>query len=364
MAIKEESFRIGSGRYIQGPGYIARAGEEICRVGSSPLVIGDDTAFSLTRTKLEESLGNTCKTYEFIIHNGTCNEERATELAAYAKEKGFDVFVGTGGGVIMDFAKLCAHFAGLPVINIPTSSATCAAYTPLSIRYTPEGKTVGSLHFKEEVNGVICDTQIVSAQPTRLLLAGVFDALAKFIEIKHLFREEAQEFPMGLDYAYVMAKYSHEFLIEKTQKCIEDIQSGCITPDVENVIFTCIAATGVISGIARGSNQSALAHKFYESAKYLFPQDLKSFLHGEIVGVGLLLQNYYNGEEENNNAILRFMKTYHMPHCLGDLGIDSSEETFEKFYERLCHCGRVDPNNPEECKRLREAMEYFWQLAK
>ena len=57
------------------------------------------------------------------------------------------------------------------------------------------------------------------------------------------------------------------------------------------------------------------------------------------------------------------MKTYHMPHCLGDLGMDSSEETFEKFYERRCHCGRVDPSKPEECKKLREVMEYFWQLA-
>lgn len=362
MAIKEESFRIGCGRYIQGAGYIERAGEEICRVGTAPLVIGDDTALSLTRVKLEESIGKTCKAYEILTHNGTCNDERAKELAAYAKENGFDVFVGTGGGVIMDFAKLCGHFAGLPVINIPTSSATCAAYTPLSIRYTPEGQTVGSLHFEEEVNGVICDTQIISAQPARLLLAGVFDALAKFVEIKHLFREDAQEYPMGLDYAYFLAKYSYKFLTEKTQQCIDDAPKGCITPTVENMIFTCIAATGVISGIARGSNQSALAHKFYETAKFLFPKDIKSFLHGEIVGIGLLIQNHYNGEEENNEAIMQFMKTYDMPHCLTDIGIAASKETFDDFYEKLSSSGHIDPNNEDECRRLKESMEYLWQM--
>ena len=84
MAIKEESFRIGCGRYLQGPGYIERAGEEVRRVGTAPLVIGDDISFSLTRVKLEKSLGNTCESYEFITHNGTCNEERAIALAAYA----------------------------------------------------------------------------------------------------------------------------------------------------------------------------------------------------------------------------------------------------------------------------------------
>ena len=262
----------------------------------------------------------------------------------------------------MDFAKLCSHFSGLPVINIPTSSATCAAYTPLSLRYTPDGKTVGSLHYDKEVNGVICDTQIISTQPVSLLLAGVFDALAKFVEIQHLYREDTDTYPMGLDFAYVLAKRSYKYLMEKTQQYIDDVRSGTITQTVENVIFTCIAATGVVSGIARGSNQSALAHKFYETAKYLFPEKMKSFLHGQIVGIGLLLQNHFNGEADKNQMILQFMRTYNMPHCLGDIDIAASKENFDLFYDKLCKSGHVDPNNEVECRKLTEAMEYLWQM--
>ena len=70
----------------------------------------------------------------------------------------------------MDFVKRCAHFANLPVINILTSSATCAAYGALSVRYAPEGKTVGSLHYEDEVNAVIADTWILANQPTWLFL--------------------------------------------------------------------------------------------------------------------------------------------------------------------------------------------------
>ena len=199
MPIKEESFRIGSGRYIQGRGYIAKTGDEIMRLGTSPLIIGGKTALDITKAQITKSITDKCKKYEFTVHTGTCNEARAKEFAQLAEQKGYDVIVGVGGGVICDFAKLCGYFAKLPVINIPTSSATCAAYTPLSIRYTPEGRTVGSLHYGYEVNGVIVDTAILAGQPVRLLLAGVFDALAKFLEIKQRFTEETKEFPVGLD---------------------------------------------------------------------------------------------------------------------------------------------------------------------
>ena len=54
-------------------------------------------------------------------------DENGEQLADYAKNNGYDVLVGVGGGVVCDFAKLCSHFSNLPVINVPTSSATCAS---------------------------------------------------------------------------------------------------------------------------------------------------------------------------------------------------------------------------------------------
>ena len=173
MPIYEESFRIGCGRYQQVQNYINKAGDEILRYGTSPLIIGGKTALSVAGEKLENSIKDKCNLYEIVTHTGTCNDERATELAQYANDKGYDVIVGVGGGVICDFAKMCAYFSNLPIINIPTSSATCAAFTPLSVRYTPDGKTVGTKHFEYEVNEVIVDTEVIASQPTRLLLAGV-----------------------------------------------------------------------------------------------------------------------------------------------------------------------------------------------
>ena len=360
MPVKEESFRIGCGRYIQGVGYVKRVGEEVLRLGTSPLIIGGKTALDITKSEIEKSVAEKCNKYEFIEYAGTCNEERAKFLARLSEEKGYDVIVGVGGGVICDFAKLCGYFAKLPVINVPTSSATCAAYTPLSIRYTPEGRTVGSLHYSYEVNAVIVDTAILAEQPVRLLLAGVFDALAKFVEIKQRFTEETTEYPLGLDYAYSMAKASYKVLNTMTAQCIRDMGKGEITDAVENVIFTSIAATGVISGIARGSNQCALAHKFYETTRTLFPEGARPYLHGEIVGVGLLLQNHFNGEEENNVALFELMKKNGMPYRLEDIGVDKNDEIYSQYYEKLCGTSAIE--SEEDSIRLKTSLKYLWEM--
>ena len=361
MPIREESFRIGCGRYIQGAGYIQKIAEEVLRFGRHPLLIGDDTTLALTRDNIEKSLVARGLSLEVVTHNGTCNDERAQELAELARAKGSDVVIGAGGGVLMDFAKLTAHFAGVPVINIPTSSATCACYAPLSVRYTPEGRTVGTLHYQTEVDAVIADTEILAAQPKRLLLSGVFDALAKFLEIKQRYRE-GEECPMGLDYAFVMAKHSFDVLIRHTQGCIEDMERGEITRRVEQVIFTALAATGAISGIARGSNQCALAHKFYETTRTLFPETAKPYLHGEIVGVGLLLQNHFNGELAYNQPLPALMRAHGMPCSVRDVGARTDEATLQEYYTRICNSSAIHKTDEAECARFAESLRYFFAL--
>lgn len=360
MPIREESFRIGCGRYIQKRGAISCLGEEVSRLGKSPLVVGGKTALEITRDKIEASLDGL--RYEIVEHRGTCNEERAAELAEYSRKNGFDVIIGVGGGVMMDFAKLLGDEAGLPVINIPTSSATCAAYTPLSVRYTPDGRTVGSCHFAKEIDGVLVDTEVVAFQPTRLMLAGVFDALAKFVEIKQRFDESSNDYPLGLDWAYILSKKSFDELVNKTEKYICDVEKGEITPIVEQIIFDTIAVTGVISGIARGSNQCALAHKFYEATRKMFFEQSRAYLHGEIVGVGLLLQNHFNNEVGNNDFLLSLMKKYNMPHSLSDIGIAPSKDVKKVYFDVLKGGSAIDEENPEELEKLSAGLDYLLNI--
>jgi predicted RNA-binding protein with PIN domain len=46
-----------------------------------------------------------------------------------------------GGGRAMDFGQLVAYYMNAPVVNIPTTASTCAAFSPFSVTYTKEGQT-------------------------------------------------------------------------------------------------------------------------------------------------------------------------------------------------------------------------------
>lgn len=362
MPIREKSFRIGCGRYLQEPGILQSLGAEVLRLGKAPLIVGGKTALELTRSTIEESVGAVCSHYRIETHLGTCNEEDAGAFAEIAKVEGFDVIVGVGGGVIMDLAKMIAHFASLPIINVPTSSATCAAYTPLSVMYTKEGRTVGSFHHEREIDAVLADTAVISTQPPRLLLAGVFDAMAKYLEIRHRYRGESADCPLGLDYAYAMSERSFGVLCDHTDACLSDMQNKVLSDAVEQVIFTTIAVTGVISGIARGSNQCALAHKFYENTRVLWGESSRHYLHGEIVGVGLLLQNYYNGEVERNTDLMALMQKYSMPYRVSDVGVERTEESLRQYFNRIKGSSAVNEENRDECERFERALRYFWDI--
>ncbi len=359
MPAKIESFRIGCGRYLQRKNILCECAAELLKYGKRPLILAGKTAWEVAGKAVDKSLSAAGASYFLKIHKGSCNKEDAALAVALAKEEGCDLIVGVGGGVIMDFAKLVAVMADFPIVNIPTSSATCAAYTPLSVCYTPEGRTVGTVHHDKEVDAVLVDTELLLCQPPSLFLAGVFDAQAKFLEIKHRYRPESESYPLGLDYAYVLAVRSYEELSAKTAAALGAMENGECTEAFEQVIFTAIAVTGVISGIARGSNQTALAHKFYEITRALYPAESKPYLHGELVGVGLLLQNEYNGECEKNAELLAFMQKYGMPCSPAASGVP--EESLSLYYEKIMKSSAMADAAPEAGKKLRTALEHLWK---
>ncbi len=358
MAIKEPSFRLGCGRYLQSPGAIGLIGEEALRLGRSAFIIGGKTALGLTSESIEKALRSSGLSFLTCEHTGTCNTEDALHYSE--KARSYDIIIGVGGGVIMDFSKLIAAYAGKPLINIPTSAATCAAYTPLSVCYTKEGKTVETLHHKKEVDGVIADTELLLNEPPRLLIAGVFDSLAKYTEISHRYHGEAcNDALLGLDYAYSLSAKTRESLLENLESALQAMDDGKVTPAFEQVIFTVIAVTGIISSIARGSNQTALAHKFYENARKLHTKESKSYLHGELVGVGLLLQNIYNRTEKDNRLLLKLMQQYSLPSRPSECGLSAGNDTKHRYLEAFLSSSAMQEDG--DSGRLGLAMDEFWR---
>ena len=359
-AIKLDSaYKFGCNRYLQGRGILEALPSEVCRKGTKPYLIAGPTAWQATEGRLATSLQEENMPYQLAIYGGHNTYEKAKELAACAKEAACDVIVGVGGGRIMDLAKAIAHFANLPVINVPTSIATCAAFPPLSVMYTEEGASLGSLRYEREVDAILVDMDVIVKAPSRYVASGMLDGLAKMIEIQNGHEEiNIENFPIDLYTSYALAQYTTQVYHERGMMACEDVRRKKLTKAVEDITYVSLAVTGMISGCSKGFGQSALAHETYELIRTHFTQEAKDYLHGEIVAVALPLQLYYNGQAEKIPAVREWMKKMQMPIYLKDLGIEPTEEHLEILFNDLYNSPFVVHTEANK-QRLKEAIYYL-----
>ncbi len=93
---------------------------------------------------------------------------------------GCGVIVGVGGGVVNDLCKLLSACAHVPYVYVPTC--------PSMDGYTSDSASVIYNGVKSSVkckcpDYLICDTDIISKAPKKLLLSGIGDMCAKLISI-------------------------------------------------------------------------------------------------------------------------------------------------------------------------------------
>jgi len=221
----DASYKFGAGRYLQCHGALELAGAETGRFGHKAYVVGGPTALSIVRPRLQQSLTTAGLAFLTAVYPGAVCHEAAKVHAASARAAGCDVVVGVGGGRSMDFAKLVAFYLGSRVVNIPTSMATCAAYTPFSLVYTPQGQTIpGNFSYDLEVAAILADLDIMAHQPVRLVVAGMLDAMAKCLEIKSGYPDQP---PAGssLNFCagYQLAQFTWERLTALAEVARDDL---------------------------------------------------------------------------------------------------------------------------------------------
>ena len=354
----EPAFRTGCGRYLQESGALARLPEEVRRLNARhALILADTTTQALAGEKAQSLLRDAGIAADTVIYDLFCNQEEARRLAASETFAACDIVIGVGGGNILDYAKLCAVLGGRPVICVATSSATCAAYSPLSVVYNDQFQTVGTIHHPVEVNAVLVDMDILCRQPSRLLVAGAYDAMAKMIETAQRLkgREEA-DIHIGVRAAFELSKFTYQRLLDDLPQARRDTERGVNSKAVYDVVFNAIATTGLISAMARGSNQTAIAHKVYEGSRKLFPQAVRYRLHGELVAVGLLAQLIFNGQEDQVEGFRRRMREDGLPCTLSEAGLPK-EETVERLHAYMLTSSAMAGTGKEEQALLRRALQ-------
>ncbi len=354
--VLDTAIKFGAGRYRQGVGILEEVGGEVARFGKHVMIVAGPRAFAAVKDRLTASLEKAGVRYEVAIYEGWCSYESAKEYADNCKRLGCDEVVGVGGGKIMDFAKAVAEYAGVGVVNVPTSMSTCAPFTCMSVMYTPEGGKLDCWRYEHELDAVLVDSQVIADCPIRYNAAGILDAMAKRIEIqngKPVMRLEENKYDLFT--AFRMAEYTYEVLEKFGPQAIEDNRHHQVTKALEDVIFINIAVTGVIANITKSFSQSAIAHSMYDGVRTLFTKEASQALHGEIVAVGLFAQLHYNQLSAEKEALKEFMRGMDMPLTWEELGIPGTDENMAKIEAYLIDSPYVAPGE-ESLKRLHEAV--------
>lgn len=342
--ILDSAIKFGCGRYRQDTGILEECGQEIKRFGKKAYVIAGKKAYQAVRERLEAGFKKAGLDFVVTVYEGQCSYEKAREYADKCLEAGCDEVVGIGGGKIMDFAKAAAEFAHLGTVNIPTSLATCAAFTTMSVMYQEDGARKDCWRFEHEIDAVLVDMDIIAKCPARYAAAGILDAMAKKIEILNG-RPSMSLTDTSIDLysAYRMAEYTYEALESYGPEAVEDIKAGKLTKAVHDVTFLSIAVTGVLANITKSFSQSALGHKLYDAVRTFFTKEAADALHGEIVAVALFTQLYYNRLPEAKKALREFMSRLDMPLSLKELGIESTKENLKVLEDFLIDSPYVEP---------------------
>ncbi|XCP86428.1 iron-containing alcohol dehydrogenase [Roseburia hominis] len=326
--------KIGVGRFLYGAGAVHELPGEILRYGVRAVLVGGKTTLPMVKNLVLAGMEEKGIESEWILMNEPNSVDFAGRLAEMAKEKGSQVIVAIGGGKCMDLCKVFSDFAGLPLITVPTSVATCAGTSAVSIMYTKEeGRYDCSIPKEKEVDSTIADLDLIGASPRRLFASGIMDSIAKLPEIVN--GKESMTYPEVSVYKYMAYSNSifiYDFLTENGVKIYEDPKAD--ERLLRDVTLVNLLITSMVSGFSSGADQLAVAHGLYDGMRKYFPRESKGALHGEIVAVGVLMQMRFNGDsEEEYQKIRGMMEAMHMPLTMKELGVEPTEENVKLLKE-------------------------------
>ena len=319
----------GHGYYIRGEGLIGQIGEYVGAFGRKACLFGGKTSLSLISDPITKDLSqHGIEVLPPIWYGGECCESNIFNLKNQVVDFHPDVLLVAGGGKAIDTIKALGYLLNLPVIAIPTIASTCAAATCISILYDDKGEYLEISRKSKTPDLILVDIQVILEAPVRYLASGIGDTLAKWFESKAS-NQKAKPNAFNCS-AVALARFVYELLLKEGKSAAESIHKRIISKELEDVVDAIIVVSGSISNYGGDDCRTAAAHAVY-SGLTIFPE-VHEVYHGEIVAFGILTQLAIEGRpDEEILEVISYYKQVNLPKTLGEMGIDSSLISDEKW---------------------------------
>ena len=310
---------------------------QIIKLTKSPLILGRSIYTQNLRSKIFRDLKNQQLNVNSANLQFDCCYEDISKIKNIILNNNHDAVIAAGGGKVLDSGKYIADFLNIPCITVPLSASTCAGWTALSNIYTKNGQFIKDVALRSCPKVLVYDHKFIQTAPSRTLASGVADALAKWYESSIT----SSSIDDGLvQQAIQISRVLRDQLLIDGEKAFKGEFEN--NSSWRNIIEACGLTAGLVGGIGGEKCRTAAAHAIHNAITQIITPN--KFFHGEIVGVGLLLQLKLE-EMKNNNKLadqsikqlLVLMKGLDLPTSISELGINVFEnQNLDKIADFTC----------------------------
>lgn len=330
------SLTIAPACVLRGQNALAQAGDAIARFGKRPLIVGGSNSLAAAQPYLQPILQQQQLESAQTAYGKDCSERSLETLRAAVQTHKADFIIGVGGGKALDAAKLLAHQCQIAIVTIPTSAATCAAWTALSNIYSEQGAFQYDVTLARCPDLLILDYGLIQTAPQRTLVAGIGDAIAKWYEASVSSGHSEQTLIIS---AVQQARILRDILFQKSATALKEPGSETW----QEVTDAAVLLAGVIGGIGGAQCRTVAAHAVHNGLTHLLASH--GTLHGEKVAYGILVQLRLEEILQNNQLaatarqqLLKFYAEIGLPQTLDDLGLgDVSLTQLQRAAEIACN---------------------------
>lgn len=300
------------GRVVRGEGAIHSVNEFL---GGAAIVAGPYVMKKFVREMLKPEEGMQ------IVFSGSADPSEFYRISTLMKENKLERIACFGGGKALDICKLIKkENPGYELHAVPTSAATCAAFTPVSVMYDKEGSYMNTVD-SAPPDSIIIDYEIMYGLPMVFFAAGAADTLAKYYETSAAVRSEEEITAFD-----AQAEASGRVLADRLEKTVINRWHNPGKKEKQELADINIVLSGEISCAARECVTAGLAHALSHALTHI--PAARKYLHGEHIAFSLLVQEAILGRAENFARIEQLLQIMELPVKLSGIGAGRDDISF------------------------------------